>query len=118
MTQLLALKKDTSSLPSFLDIKLRIFIVCTDVSGQPIGFIFKGLAFQEQCRATGGYVTLQGMVQAVIGCWGCKRANQVPGAKSCHKDVERENVKRDVGDTRTKVEKGRKLERSVPYGLG
>jgi len=56
----------------------------------------------------------------VGGNWllGCKRANQVPGAKSCHKDVEGENMKRGVGDTRTKVEKGRKLERSVPYGLG
>ena len=53
-TQLLALKKDSSGRPSFLDIKQRIFVACTDVSGQPIGFIFKGLAFQEECRATGG----------------------------------------------------------------
>jgi hypothetical protein len=38
-----------------LDIRQRIFVVFTDVSGQPIGFVFKGIAFQEECQATGGY---------------------------------------------------------------
>jgi hypothetical protein len=44
-------------------------------------------------------------VWALIGAWGCKGANQVPGAESCHQDLVGKKMKRGAGDTRTKVEK-------------
>jgi hypothetical protein len=41
---------------------------------QPSTRIFKGKVVEEECQATGGSVTIQGMMWVVTASWGGKQA--------------------------------------------